>query len=215
MKRSIVKVVLVTLAFALLHSLLASRTAKDAAADLAGERQRNGLYRLFYLAQSVVSLAALLLYVGRLPDRMLYEVRGPWARLMNLGQLAGLGLATAAAAQIGVTRVLGVASLAAWLRKAPIVPPEPEAQGPAPAGDERMRATGPFAWSRHPLNFAPLPVFWFMPRMTAKLLAFNTVATAYLVLGSLHEEARLRAAYGPKYEQYEDSGVPFYVPGVA
>jgi protein-S-isoprenylcysteine O-methyltransferase Ste14 len=206
--------VLATLAFALLHSLLASRTAKDAAAKVAGERQRNGLYRMFYLAQSVVSLAGLLLYARRLPDRVLYEVRGPWARLMNVGQLAGLGLATAAAAQIGVTRMLGLASVAAWLRKAPVVPPEPEAQGPAPDGHDHMRATGPFAWSRHPLNFAPLPVFWLMPRMTAKLLAFNIVATAYLILGSLHEEARLRSAYGQKYAAYEESGVPFYVPGM-
>jgi methanethiol S-methyltransferase len=212
MKRSLLKVVIATVGFALLHSALASRTAKDTAARLAGRRQRNGWYRVFYLAQSVGTLTGLLLYLARLPDRVLYEVRGPWARLLNLGQLGGLLLATYAATQIGVTRVLGLASVVAWLREKDRVPPEPEAQGPAPAGDGELRTTGPFAWSRHPLNFAPLPIFWLMPRMTGKLLAFNVVATIYLVLGSLHEEARLRDAYGPAYEAYRHSGTPFYVP---
>src|SRR5437588_841547 len=73
-------------------------------------------------------------------------------------------------------------------------------------------AIGPFAWSRHPLNFAPLPILWLWPRMTTSLLAFNTAATIYLVVGSLHEEARLREAFGDDYVAYLDSGVPFYVP---
>lgn len=48
--------------------------------------------------------------------------------------------------------------------------------------------------------------------MTTSLLAFNTAATVYLVVGSLHEEARLREAYGDEYDAYLGSGVPFYVP---
>ena len=71
---------------------------------------------------------------------------------------------------------------------------------------------GLFTWSRHPLNFAPLPIFWLCARMTSTRLVFNTVATIYLVVGSLHEEARLREEYRDNYETYLDSGVSFFIP---
>jgi protein-S-isoprenylcysteine O-methyltransferase Ste14 len=48
--------------------------------------------------------------------------------------------------------------------------------------------------------------------MTTRLLAFNVAATLYLVVGSRHEEARLRHAFGSDYDAYQNSGVPFYVP---
>jgi hypothetical protein len=51
--------------------------------------------------------------------------------------------------------------------------------------------------------------------MTTNLLAFNAAATIYLVVGSLHEEARLRDAYGDDYDAYLNSGVPFYLPAPA
>lgn len=48
--------------------------------------------------------------------------------------------------------------------------------------------------------------------MTTQRLAFNLAATLYLVLGSLHEEQRLRTEYGQAYADYQESGVPFYWP---
>ena len=40
----------------------------------------------------------------------------------------------------------------------------------------------------------------------------TAAATVYFVLGSVHEEARLRADYGPEYRDYQRSGVPFLFP---
>ena len=163
--------------YGLVHSALASARAKEGAARLLGRRQRNGLYRLWYLGQSVGTFAALLLYARRQPDRPLYEVRGPWAWPLRVGQVLALGYAVAAAQAVGLRQILGVTSLLAWLRRGPSprasdgpiatttgevtveVPAEPEAQGPALRADGRLRVTGPFAWSRHPLNLAPVPVF--------------------------------------------------------
>ncbi len=211
MWKSMFKVAAATAAFGVVHSLLASRAAKRAAASHLGERNRNGLYRVFYIGQSLVTFGMLAAYIRRQPGRELYRVEGPLALLMHAVQAGAVAYATSAAGQVGLRRITGLESLLAWLGDGP-VPPEPEAQGPALDGEGSEHAAGPFAWSRHPLNFAPLPVLWLWPRMTTNLLAFNVAATVYLVVGSLHEEARLREAFGDEYDAYRDSGVPFYVP---
>jgi methanethiol S-methyltransferase len=211
MWRSMFKVMATTAVFGLVHSTLASRAAKRAAARTFGERNRNGLYRGFYIGQSLVTFGMLAAYIRRQPSRELYRVEGALAFLMRAAQAGALVYATSAAAQVGLRRITGLESLLAWLGDGP-VPPEPEAQGPALDDEGRQHVAGPFTWSRHPLNFAPLPVFWLWPRMTTSLLAFNTAATIYLWVGSWHEEARLRDAYGDDYAAYQQGGVSFYLP---
>jgi methanethiol S-methyltransferase len=175
---SAAKIAGATAAFAVVHSLLASRAAKSAADRLMGERKRAALYRPFYLAQSLVTFGGLYAYSRTLPDKTLYEVRGSAARLMNLGQLGGLAYAVWAAKEVGTKDILGIREIQDLTHGKPDISPEPEAQGPAPDGGE-MRVQGPFRWSRHPLNFAPLPIFWLMPKMTVQLLAYNLTMTAY------------------------------------
>jgi hypothetical protein len=211
MWKSMLQIAAATAAFGLLHSALASRTAKRAAARTFGERNRNGLYRVVYVGQSLVTCGMLATYIRRQPSRELYRIEGPLAFLLHAIQVGAVVYATAAAGQVGLRRITGLESFVAWLGEGP-VSPEPEAQGPALDERGRQHAAGPFGWSRHPLNFAPLPIFWLWPRMTTNLLAFNAAATIYLVVGSLHEEARLRAAFGDDYDVYLTSGVPFYVP---
>ena len=211
MWRSMAKVAAATAVFGLAHSALASRAAKRAAARAFGERNRNGLYRVVYITQSVATFGLLAAYIRRQPSRELYKVEGPARFLMHAIQAGAVVYATSAAGQVGIRRILGLESLAAWLGDGP-VPPEPEAQGPALDAEGLGHALGPLAWSRHPLNFAPLPILWLWPRMTTSLLAFNATATIYLVVGSLHEEARLREAFGAEYDAYLGSGVPFFIP---
>lgn len=211
MWRSMFKVAAATAVFGVIHSLLASRTAKRAASRTFGERNRNGLYRIFYIGQSLVTFGLLASYIRRQPSRDLYRVEGPLAFLMHAVQAGAVVYATSATGQVGLRRITGLESFLVWLGDGP-VPPEPEAQGPALDEEGRRHAAGPFAWSRHPLNFAPLPILWLWPRMTTSLLAFNTAATIYLVIGSLHEEARLREAFGDDYDAYLNSGIPFYIP---
>jgi hypothetical protein len=211
MWRSMFKVMAATAAFGAVHSVLASSTAKRAAARVIGERNCNGLYRVFYIGQSLVTFGMLAAYIRRQPIPEVYRVEGPLALLMHAVQAGALVYATSAAGQVGIRRITGLENFLAWLGDGS-VPPEPEAQGPALDEEGLTHDAGPFAWSRHPLNFAPLPIFWLWPRMTTNLLAFNTAATIYLVVGSLHEEARLRQAFGDGYDAYLYSGVPFYIP---
>ncbi len=207
------RIILATTAFGVVHSALASRRAKQTATTLVGERNRNGLYRAFFIGQSIATFGALAIYARRQPDHVLYEAKGGLAGAMRVAQVLSLPVATYAAAQVGLRRITGIESVSQWLRSGP-VHPEPEAQGPALKNGE-LCATGPFRWSRHPLNFWPMLLFWFNPKMTTNLLAFNLTGTAYLYIGSAHEEARLRAAYGKKYIEYQNSKVPFYTPRLA
>jgi len=52
------KIAGVSLAWAILHSALASRQAKKSARRLVGPRRRNGLYRLAYNLQSFATVGA-------------------------------------------------------------------------------------------------------------------------------------------------------------
>jgi protein-S-isoprenylcysteine O-methyltransferase Ste14 len=47
--------------------------------------------------------------------------------------------------------------------------------------------------------------------MTANRAVLTVLVAVYVVLGSLHEEYRLQAAYGAAYERYRRS-VPFMIP---
>lgn len=205
------KAAIATVAFGLCHSAVASTKAKRLAAQKLGDRHRDGLYRPFYIAQSFVTFGALSAYLLALPRRELYRVRGPGVALMRAGQATGLVWALLAARAVGIPQISGLSNLVAWLRGED-PGPEPEAQGPAREATGGLRVTGPFRYSRHPLNLSPLPVFWLQPVMTTRLLGFNVIATLYLVLGSAHEERRLERTYGEPYRAYLDDGPPFYLP---
>lgn len=188
--------------FALVHSALASRRAKSVASGQFPQSPK--LYRVAYNAQAVLTFGALVWYVSRQPNVTVYRVRGAAAAAMRLGQLGGVAFAVAATRATGIARLAGLEALDGG--------PEPAAQGPEADDAGELRVTGPFKLVRHPLNLAPLAPFWLAPHMTTRRLAFNIVATAYLIVGSVHEEARLRSRYGHAYARYQSSGVPFYFP---
>lgn len=198
--------------FALGHSLLASRQAKQVAGKLVGETRRDRGYRAFFVAQSVVSSAALAAYIKSRPTRELYRLERPSRVVLRAGQVAALSVAADAVGRVGFRRMSGLAGLDQPDHAGRTPFPRVEAQGPAPNANGRLDTSGPFGVSRHPLNFWPLVALWLNPTMTTRLLNFNIAATFYLVVGSLHEERRLLAAYGEQYEAYRRSGVPFFIP---
>ena len=212
MLRTVVKIAGATLAFSLVHSLFASTKVKNRVQKQIGTRNRNGLYRAFYTGQSGLTLLALIAYGRKQPNKTLYEARGKAAWLLWAGQAASLVAQVHTIHQIGFARFTGLSNLWAWVRGEQDIALEPEGQGPAQDDSGKMRATGWFRVSRHPLNLLALAVLWLQPRMTVRWLSFSSIATLYFFFGSFHEETRLRNRYGRAYNEYERSGNGFYLP---
>jgi protein-S-isoprenylcysteine O-methyltransferase Ste14 len=145
----------------------------------------------------------------------LYRVRSPAAAgLMHFIQFCSVLYLLNGARQIGLLKFAGIPNILALITGQSFIPREPEAQGPVLENSNRIKIAGPFRRNRHPLNFGILPIIWLMPRMTVNLAVFNSVTTLYLIFGSLHEEKRLKEAYGMPYVDYQTSGINFLVPGV-
>ena len=204
------RIVLVCTVLAAIHSVLASTPAKDLTRRIAGHRYRNGLYRFAFNAKSVLLLAWATYWFLRLPDREIYRVRAPWSWLFRAGQVASLGVLLSAVRVIGVLDFAGISQLQSFL--AGLDPdPEPEAQGPPIGVDGRMVTVQPFRFTRHPSNLGALGVFLLFPRITVNRVTLTALIALYAILGSLHEERRLRIAYGEPFEQYRRE-VPFFIP---
>ncbi len=204
------RIVLVCTALAAIHSLLASKQAKDLTCRMAGHRYRNGLYRFAFNAKSVLLLAWGTYWFLRLPDREIYRVRAPWSWIFRVGQAASLGVLLSAVRVIGVLDFAGISQLRSFL--AGLDPdPEPEAQGPPVDPVGRMVTSQPFRFTRHPSNLGALGIFLFFPRITVNRVTLAALVALYAILGSLHEERRLRVAYGEPFEQYRRE-VPFFIP---
>lgn len=205
--------VLLTLFYALVHSALASRQAKEAFERLAGTRARNGLYRPFFIAQSVITTVGALLVFRRLPDRELCRATPPWSGLLVLVQLASLVLLGSAVKVVGFRRLTGWTQISAFVR-GEHPEREPEAQGPPRTRDGQPDARGPFRFIRHPDNLPIITLLWSFTRMTVNRAILALISSAYAVVGSWHEDARLRAAYGKPFESYRRR-TPMFLPGSA
>jgi protein-S-isoprenylcysteine O-methyltransferase Ste14 len=206
-----VRVVWICALWALVHSVLASKQVKDLIRRIAGSRYRDGLYRFIFNAQSVVSLLWAARRFSRLPDKDLYQARPPWSWLFRASQVASLGVLLSGVWVMGILRFAGLTPLRDLLTGSD-VRPAPEAQGPPVGFDDEVVRAGAFRFSRHPGNLGALGFFLFLPRMTANRAVLVALVALYAVLGSMHEEYRLRAAYTAAYERYRRV-VPFLVPG--
>ncbi|CAA9533770.1 MAG: hypothetical protein AVDCRST_MAG05-4655 [uncultured Rubrobacteraceae bacterium] len=204
------RVVLICAIWAGIHSLLASRWAKDASARVAGARSRDGLHRVAYNAQSVATVAWAARWFVRLPDRELYVARPPWSWLFRAGQAGSLAVLFSGVRVVGVLEFAGLVPLWKALTDGESRP-EPTAQGPPIGVDGEMRMSGAFRFTRHPGNLGALGFFLLWPRMTVNRATLAALVALYVVLGSMHEERRLRTAYGEAFERYREK-VPFLIP---
>jgi protein-S-isoprenylcysteine O-methyltransferase Ste14 len=190
-----------TILYAIVHSLLASLPAKQRGRQIAGARAADGLYRFAFNGFAVISFAVTLRSIWRLPDRRLYTVRGAPSLVLVAGQLATAIALIQTNRQNGLGHVTGIRHAHEFVTGRSISP-TPVVQHPLPEGDCLEGWTGTFRLSSHPNNYLVLLLYWLSPVMTVKWASVGAVTAAYRVLGSLHEDHRLLAAYGERYRCY-------------
>lgn len=182
---SFIVILLVVAAWGFVHSLLASLSAKSRARGAFGPAA-NRLYRLAYNGIAVVTFLPVLALVAALPGRTLYRLHLPWV-LLTIGlQVCAVLVAAVGVMQLGAASFLGLRQL--------VASPETTASG--------LAVTGLYRYTRHPLYTAGLMFIWLSPVMTTTLLALYIGISIYFVVGSLHEEYRMRSEFGDVYRDY-------------
>jgi protein-S-isoprenylcysteine O-methyltransferase Ste14 len=197
---SVTIILLAMAAWAGLHSLLASLTAKARARRLLGQRAADGVYRLAYNLVSVVTFLPVMVLAALLPDRPVYQFP-LWLMAITVPvQLLAALAAGVVLWRVDLPRFLGLRQLSRWL-----------AGEPEPRDRPRLYTGGIYGWVRHPLYSLSLLVIWLAPVMTANVLAFNLGATLYFWIGSIFEERKLVAEFGQAYREHQRR-VPRLVP---
>lgn len=180
-------------AYSLLHSILASREAKDWARQRFGARIASRTYRLFFNAVGVVTLLPVLALVLWLPDQPFYAASPVLQPLLLAGQMLGLLLLAAALAQTDVLDFAGLRQLTDQVSEAQLV------------------TGGVYRWMRHPLYTGSMLVFWLLPSLSLNWFAFILGISLYFIIGAFFEERRLEAHFGQAYRDYK-ARTPMFIP---
>lgn len=186
--------------WAVLHSVVAGQTVKGWFRFRFGERAYHGLYRIIYNSFATLSIAPILLWVYLRSNSVIWRLPLGLEPLLLVVQGIGLVGLVVSLLQIDLGRFAGISQLRAYAAGAALPLPE-----------EPLQTGGLYGVIRHPLYLFSLLVLWPVSSMTDTLLAFNIAATLYFVFGSLLEEQRLAAAFGPSYEDYRRR-VPWLIP---
>ncbi|MDP2215862.1 MAG: isoprenylcysteine carboxylmethyltransferase family protein [Methanolobus sp.] len=185
MVSSILILILCLLAFAAIHSIVASLRFKRFLRRRLGPRV-DTLYMPAFSIMAVLTILPLAYVLYKNPGPFLYIIPSPWRWLMVGGQLAAAIMAPMA------------------FRDAPHrfrVSSQLSKSGTAEAG--RLDIRGVYRWVRDPFLLSGLVIMWLTPFMTANLLIIYILTTIYLYLGSRHWESRLVAQFGDEYREYQ------------
>jgi protein-S-isoprenylcysteine O-methyltransferase Ste14 len=182
---SAMRILLLVSAYGFIHSLLASLWAKAQARRLFGP-VADRLYRLVYNGIAVITFLPMLALTAVLPGRILYRLQLPWSLILLGVQIFAILILALGVLQTGMGSFMGLRPLIS----------------PVGADAPQLVITGLYRFVRHPLYTAGLLFMWASPVMTTNLLALYFGLTVYIVIGTLHEEYRLRREFGESYRAY-------------
>jgi len=173
--------------FAIIHSLLATCSAKQLAEQLHPVLSR--FYRLLYNLLSLAMFAWVMAAYRHSP--VIYFVPGAWSLLLYILQLAVLFMLFIALRQTGLR------SFAGWNS----------------SSDSTLVTGGFYGIVRHPLYLLSSLFLLLTPVMTAQWALLTILSVMYFLLGAIIEEKRMGELYGLPYTEY-CRRVPFIIPNV-
>ena len=178
------------MAFGLIHSLLASHTAKAMMQRVLGRNVATATYRLLFNVAALVTIVPALYLVFTLPDHELYRFPPPGDSIaLGLQALAALGL------------VLAVYQMDAWFFLGLRQFGEPSSIDSTSTA--QLVTTGLYRIVRHPLYTFSLIVLYLTSPMSVNWLAFAVSCNMYFYVGSIFEERKLVREFGDAYCAYQ------------
>lgn len=184
-------------AYGLVHSLLATRLAKQLVEAWWGS-EGTRWFRMGYNIFAFITLLPLLALAVTLPDGLIYALSSPWNGFLTLVQLMGAGLAFVAARQTGLGNLAGLTQLM---------------DKNTSTLENRLDTGGLYRFVRHPIYTGALIFLWAAPQLTWNGLALRLGFTIYFILGGLAEEKRLVEEFGDTYRAYR-MRTPMLIPGI-
>ena len=178
--------VLASIVWGVVHSILASHAVKDAARRFFGP-VADRLYRFSYNVFSVASLFPILMMLLTFPDQPLYTIPEPWVYLTVLMQGGAAFALLAGVIQTGPFEFAGLTQLS----------------GLGGNTQPKLVTDGLYAYVRHPLYTAGLVFIWASSEMTLNRLVLWIVFSLYLVIGAYFEERKLLKDFGQAYADYK------------
>lgn len=180
-------------------------------------------YRLLFNLISTITLVPVVWYEWSLHGTPLFQWDGPWnavrIALLALVTLLGFG----GARHYDLLKFLGLRGAISGVggtsypqrsvsegtyrdgtgSENKAVDREKAAPGGTLSGSGGLNREGIHRVTRHPWYLAALVVIW-LRELSAPAIVSNTLLSAYLVMGTLLEERKLRAEFGSEYEDYSE-----------
>jgi methanethiol S-methyltransferase len=181
---SLVVDLVLLLAFAVQHSVLARPAVKRALSRLVPP----SVERATYVLTTSLVLALLFWQWHPMPTTLWLVTAQPWTTALWVGYALGWLVAVSSTFMVDHLDFLGI-------RQA-------NRHGAAGYRPPECRERLLYRWVRHPMMVGLLIAFWVTPRMTVGHLVFAVAAAGYIALGVRLEERDLRADLGPVYADY-------------
>jgi len=202
-----ISIILIFLAFALIHSITVTMWFKDLCRRALGETFMRVWYRFLYSSVSAITAFAAIYLINQVPDRVLWQ--GPlWPRLiMHAIQIAGIVFGVQAFQYLDKWEFMGFRQVWRYLARNEV------AGSLEGLTQKELVTTGVYGIVRHPLYVAGIIIFTFSPHITVNGLTITVMADLYFLFGMFIEERRFVKIFGDQYREYMKR-VPRMVPRI-